>query len=142
MLISKYAVHNFFFYITGEIFKSFVPEFISEFDKFAESRKWTIDPPSLFLDNDEGNSDFVIGGELKIFDSWREKLDPEDEISNYNDVESIIGFLEEFSYRYSGEIYFEIEDVEVGSISNGAPCELLSETLLEEWRKKLGLKSE
>ena len=134
----KKSIQRFSFYIFGEIFEQFLSEFSESFEKFSESREWSIEQPELFSKSDEDS--YIIGGELKIFDAWKGKVEKEDDLKNYYDVKSIIDFLTEYSYRYSGEIEFQIGDVDVGSIENGVPSEGLSITLLEEWEKQLGLR--
>jgi hypothetical protein len=132
-------IQPFTFYIEGEIFARFIEEFRCNFTSFSESRKWTIEQPTLFLNDYPGEESFLIGGELKIFDAWSGNLSKHDDMRNYYDVESVIDFLVDYSFRYSAEIEFELGDKYVGSIASGRLDESLAIGLLSEWRKGLGL---
>jgi len=133
-------VQYLYFYIFGEIFEQFVDEFSKNFEEFAQSREWTIASPKLFLKDDDDDDDFIIGGEFKTQILWTKDVKREVEMNHYSDVKGIIEFLTEYSYRYSAEIEFELDGENIGSISSGDPCELISIALLEEWEKQLGLR--
>ena len=133
-------VQYLYFYIFGEIFEKFVDEFSKNFEEFVQSREWTIAPPKLFLKDDDDDDNFIIGGEFKTQILWTKDVKREVEMNHYSDVKGIIEFLTEYSYRYSAEIEFELDGENIGSISSGDPCELISIALLEEWEKQLGLR--
>ncbi|WP_413990374.1 hypothetical protein ACMDCR_31385 [Labrys okinawensis] len=137
---SRPDIQLFTFYISGEIFAQFLDEFSQHFTELTESRERSIAAPSLFFeDEDEEGESFSIGGELKVLNAWRGKLNREDDLRNYYDVKILIDFLSAYSFRYSAEIEFELADDQIGSITDGNPCESLSVGLLKEWEKKLGL---
>ena len=133
-------VQYLYFYIFGEIFEQFVDKFSKNFEEFVQSREWTIAPPKLFLKDDDDDDNFIIGGEFKTQILWTKDVKREAEINSYSDIKNIIEFLTEYSYRYSAEIEFELDGENIGSISSGDPCELISIALLEEWEKQLGLR--
>ena len=81
-----------------------------------------------------------MGGILELYSGWPpwgERLPPEIDRAQLEEVETVIDALSEFSAQTGLPIEFELEGDSVGSIVRGTPDESLAETLLGEWRKSL-----
>lgn len=82
----------------------------------------------------------TLGGYLEIYSAlppW--KLPREIDQKHLEEVTALTSALTDFSHEHSLAFEFELSDTFVGSIEDGKMDRSLSEGLLGEWRRHLGV---
>jgi hypothetical protein len=81
-----------------------------------------------------------LGGILEVYSAlppWGDKLPVDVDEKQYEECKLLVDHLRSLSEQCAYEFEFYLDDVYVGSVSNGAMDKLLTQGLFEEWRKVL-----
>lgn len=114
-------------------------------ENLAVKRSWVIAPPELVDELDdaarlEGDSpDVTVGGGLLIFSANDSELPRDLDLRSLQEVEYMVAEIRAFSESSRVSIEFELDGQFVGAIDRGRLDKTLSEGLLGEWRRHLGV---
>ena len=123
-----------------------VREFVQQ---LAGRRHWLNGPPRFVDETDEATSSDsddlpieTLGGYIEIFSAWPPWSLPRDvDIQHLREVEDLVAALRQFSRQNGLAIELEFDGKFVGEIEHGEMDSLLSDVLLGEWRRALGVGS-
>jgi hypothetical protein len=104
--------------------------------QLAKTRQWVIAPPRVV----ELGDSYAIGGVIEVYSAlppWT--LPSEIDLQHLNEVTAVIDTMAQFSLNTGLAIEFELDDCFVGAIEDGKLDRSLSEGLLGEWRRNLGI---
>lgn len=115
-------------------------------ERLAASREWVVRPPKIVdaLDNSE-NSDIggpveTIGGFLEIYFALPPaRLSHDIDRQHLEEVTALVEALGDFSREESLAFEFELDGKFVGALEDGEADRTLSEGLLGEWKRHLGI---
>jgi len=112
------------------------------------ARTWSVGSP-VFVDQtqndvtaEEDTPTRVVGGVLQIHSAhppWNQKLDRETDMRDLADVEYVVAQLETLSRQHACEIALELDGSYVGRVSAGVQDRLMTEGLIGQWCRKLGI---
>jgi hypothetical protein len=116
-------------------------------EKLAASREWVIRPPKIVNDVDEPESSFTedmpvetVGGYLEIYSAVPPlRLSREIDLQHLEEVTALVEAVRDLSQQNGLAFEFELDGKFVGSIEDGKMDRCLSEGLLGEWRRHLGV---
>ncbi|MEO8378056.1 MAG: hypothetical protein ABI779_00185 [Acidobacteriota bacterium] len=128
------------FYVVGDVDDALIEHLRDAIDDVAESRDWTVGPPTFIEEDDENDNEVLVGGTFEMYTAlppWAEKLDPKVDQAHFNEVTSIVSAMKRFSDRTGATVVFEIDDHSVGEIAHGTLDRTLQVGLLGEWERVL-----
>ena len=114
-------------------------------EQLAIKRSWVIAPPSFVDALDDAGSreedfpDATVGGSLLIFSALDSGLPRDIDIKNLQDVEEVVAEVQALSESEKISFEFELDGKFVGAIDDGRLDKSLSEGLIGEWRRHLGV---
>lgn len=114
-------------------------------ESLVNHREWLIQPPKFVDTIDyvgtraEDFPDETVGGTLEIYSAMDGTLPRDIDAAALEEVECLVTAVTELSTSLALEIEFELDGVFVGAIEDGKLDKSLSEGLLGEWRRHLGL---
>jgi hypothetical protein len=115
--------------------------------RLASLKQWLNGPPQ-FVNSREEPQGIVsgdlpietVGGYLEIYSALPPWVVPREiDLQHLDEVTALVEGLRNFSREHGLTFEMELDDVFVGSIQNGEMDESLSEGLLGEWRRQLGV---
>jgi hypothetical protein len=115
--------------------------------EIAASRTWVLGPPD-YVDQsettewDEADDKPIrtVGGAFELYSGhppWGDKLPREIDRRHFDEVEAVVNALVEFTRLRQIEVTLELDGKWVGQIVKGVPDDLVTDTLLGEWRRSL-----
>jgi hypothetical protein len=115
--------------------------------ELASSRSWQCGPPQVIDDQESFGSDALndveaatLGGRLEIYSAIPVGTLPRDlDLQAFHDASVFISRVAEFSREHAVTIDFYLDAALVGEIRQGRLDRLLSEGLLGEWSRHLGI---
>jgi hypothetical protein len=115
-------------------------------ERLAATREWVIRPPKVVDEVDEPENSIedspveTVGGYVEIYSALQPlQLPREIDLQHLEDVTTLVEAVRDLSEQHSLAFEFELDGEFVGSIEDGRLDRCLSEGLLGEWRKHLGV---
>lgn len=116
-------------------------------ERLAASREWVIRPPKVVDEVDELENSFsedmpveTVGGYLEIYSALAPlRLPRKIDLQHLEEVTVLVEAVCDLSQQNALSFEFELDGKFVGSIDDGKMDRCLSEGLLGEWKKHLGI---
>lgn len=139
--------HKLLFFVAQDVSNSIRAK-VHDFVVMLASRgRWLNGPPRFvdireeLLDRSRGDMPVeTLGGYIEIYSAlppW--KLPREIDRQHLDEVIALVDALREFSREHNLAFEFELDDTFVGTITDGEPDRSLSEGLIGEWKRQLGV---
>lgn len=144
-MLRDHPIQSMLFYVIGAADDALVEQMKDAIDDVAESRDWTIGPPTFVEEEGESNNEVLVGGTFEMYTAlppWGEKLDHKVDQAHFDEVTSIVSGMQRFSDRTGSTVVFEIDDHPVGEIVRGTLDRTLRIGLLDEWKRVLSERGE
>jgi hypothetical protein len=107
-------------------------------------RTWTLRPPELVDEQEEGSACRNLGGVLELFcghPPWGDRLPADIDAAQLRETRDLLQQLCSLSNE-TGPFVVWFDGEEIGEIADGRMCRSLQEGLLEEWARSLASRSE
>ena len=138
---------GFCFFVEGEFDREISEKLDLLIENLAAAKTWTIGPPiptydPASADVSGSHEPMTTGGMLELYSAWppwNQFLPRDVDIAQFHECEALIEALCPFSREHNLEIAFQLDQTQVGWIENGKVDRLLTQGLLTEWRKALGI---